>query len=107
MSAIPSSKYPGKRKFDHNDIRLVENAASETTADSPMAILMDEWSSMGKIRRPYVTVFQWICLEVNEIATASIIHDEILKKGPILSDDQSIISKIKEDIEDDLWGTKK
>ena len=104
MSAIPSSKYSGKRRFEHNDIRLVENAASGTTADSPMAILMDEWSSMGKIRRPYVTDLLWICLEVNEIATASIIHEEIMKKGPIPSDGHEMISQIKEDLQNDLWG---
>ena len=96
MSAIPSSKYPGKRRFDHNHIRLVENVASRTTAGSPspMVILMDEWSSMGKIRRPYVTDLLRICLEGNELATASIIHEEIMKKVPIPSDGHEMICKM-------------
>ena len=51
--------YPGKRRFDHNDIRLIENAASGTTTDSPMVILIDEWSSMGKIR--FVCIFFCSC----------------------------------------------
>ena len=55
MSAIPSAKYPGKRRFDHNDIKLIEDAASGKTTDSPMVILIDEWSSMGKIR--FVSMF--------------------------------------------------
>ena len=42
-------------------------------------------------RRPYVTDLLWICLEVNEIATASIIYEEIMKKGPISSDDYEMI----------------
>ena len=55
-------------------------------------------------RRPYVTDLLWICLEVNEIATASIIYEEIMKKGPISSDDYEMISQIKEDLKNDLWG---
>ena len=58
-------------------------------------------------RRPYVTDLLWICLEVNEIATASIIYEEIMKKGPISSDDHEMISQIKEDLKNDLWGKKK
>ena len=58
-------------------------------------------------RRPYVTDLLWICLEVNEIATASIIYEEIMKKGPISSDDHEMISQIKEDLKNDLWGRKK
>ena len=58
-------------------------------------------------RRPYITDLLWICLEVNEIATASIIYEEIMKKGPISSDDHEMISQIKEDLKNDLWGMKK
>ena len=58
-------------------------------------------------RRPYVTDLLWICLEVNEIATASIIYEEIMKKGPISSEDHEMISQIKEDLKNDLWGKKK
>ena len=59
-----------------------------------MVILMDEWSSMGKIRRPYVTDLLRICLEGNELATASIIHEEIMKKVPIPSDGHEMICKM-------------
>ena len=53
MGAIPSSKYLDKKRFYQNDIEIVEKAANDSKTPA-MVILIDEWSTMGKIRRPYI-----------------------------------------------------
>ena len=69
---------------------------------SKMNIVVHNWMSLLQLTQ--FTDLLWICLEVNEIATASIIHEEIMKKGPIPSDGHEMISQIKEDLQNDLWG---
>ena len=83
-----------------NHIEIIETAAAKTN-DPPMAMFIDEWSTMGKIRRPNVRDLLKICLDVEEISAASYIYEEIMKKGPILPKD---VDKVKETLKDDIWG---
>lgn len=81
MGHIPSKLKPGTKRFTSEDISLIERAARETK-QTPMELLIDEWGTMDEKMATLADLKQ-LCLEVNAIAAASYINNDILANGPI------------------------
>lgn len=87
MGSIPSWRYPGMMRFNHQQIENLTVGAREK-GKQPMEVLLDEWGTMpmGKNMLPTVEQLISICLEVEQISAASNMSENILGKGPIKED---------------------
>ncbi len=92
MGSIPSTLYPGQKRFSSEDISLVENAARNQNV-TPAEILIEEWGTMGKVR-PTMKDLKDLCIVAGAISAASYINHEILGGDLITPDTNGIAAAI-------------
>jgi len=98
MGGIPSSRYPHKKRFNHQDMNDIEQGAAGSGL-TPMHLLLEEWGTMGKTRFPNVKDLLKICLEEKEYTAASYINEEILNKGDINEENaKELLIQLENDI---------
>ena len=76
-------------------------AHASNNRESPLSILIDEWSTMGKKRRPHIGDLLRICLQTGEISAASYIYKDILGMNEIGATD---VEHMLESMQEDVWG---
>ena len=86
--------------FKFQIVDLLQDHASNYK-ESPMSILIDEWSTMGKKRRPYIGDLLRICLQTGELSAASYIYKDILGMNEIGTSD---VEHLLESMQDNVWG---
>ena len=86
--------------FKFQIVDLLQDHASNYK-ESPMSILIDEWSTMGKKRRPYIGDLLRICLQTGELSAASYIYKDILGMNEIGAAD---VEHLLESMQDNVWG---
>ena len=86
IGQIPSAKYPNRKRFTSDIINSAENHIKSNNSGFPsvMHLFLDEWGTMGKTRFPTVKDLLKVCIEVEELYTASFINESILKEGTLL-----------------------
>merc|ERR1712107_489422 len=69
-----------------------------------MSILIDEWSTMGRMRRPHISDLLRLCLSCGEISAASYIYKEILSQDEIGPEQ---VNQVLDDLPSNIWGLGK
>ena len=99
MGEIPSPKY---LKKESRFLREDENELKEKNKSKMFSNFITEWSTMGRVRRPYVSDLLIICIQCDEIEAANYIYRHVMKeRGDINGDNkEDILARFTED----KWG---
>ena len=74
MGEIPSPKIPNQFRFKPRDVDLLKNLSPHQSFSD----FITNWSTMGKIRRPYVSDLLVICYDIEQLETAKYIYKVIM-----------------------------
>ena len=74
MGEIPSPKIPNQFRFKPKDVDLPKNLSPHQSVSD----FITNWSTMGKIRRPYVSDLLVICYDIEQLETAKYIYKVIM-----------------------------